>query len=304
MQQLVAEARAGKLEALSAWFPQVQYISRGYQTERRQPGTNANSAFLSQFNTTQQILSTTKYYDVKISGLHVELMQRLLDAVMIDVLYDVRATYYQVILDQETVGTAVENVELFTSLAERAEADWRIGTSILLNFNQAKVAVANATATYYQAVKQLKLDNDVLVRVLGYDPGSVEIGLAESEIPVAAIPDIGEKLARAEEVFAAESLKGMIFKPGFPEGEVRVMNALFTPGEMDYWETTALKFQPTLQSVGTEVKIARTNVRKCGENMRRRFILRGTTAVTRRGCSTFHLRTFSTSAIGGRSGLS
>jgi len=110
LQQLVAKSRQGRLEAVSKWFPEIVLISSGYKTEKRQAFTGTHSAFLSQFNVTQALLSTERYFNLRISTLVVQQLNFLLDAIVIDVLFDVRQAYYKVILDLQDINTAKTSV--------------------------------------------------------------------------------------------------------------------------------------------------------------------------------------------------
>ncbi len=244
MRELVAKAESGRLVSLSRWLPQVELISRGYTTEKVQVLTGAKRAFLSQFNALQNIISTDDYYDMRISGLLVQQMRLLFDALLIDILLDVRVAYYQVVFDRMTIATAEEHVELFQSLANRAEADYRIGTAILLTANQAKVAIANATNAYYQAVKAYKEDVDRLATLLGFDAGEIELVVASETIPVQEVPLLAEKMARVE---------GRAANIGPP---------LFSLEEMRGWECMALRQRPSLRAEETAVKIAQKQVAK------------------------------------------
>jgi len=256
LQQLVAKSRQGRLEAVSKWFPQVALISSGYKTEKVQTFTGTHSAFLSQFNVTQALLSTERYFNLRISTLVVQQLDLLLDSIIIDVLYDIRQAYYKIILDMQEIATAKTNIDLFMDLAIKEQNKYQIGTSILLNVNQSQVRIANATKAYYQAVKELKIDLDYFVQILGYDPGTVEIELSETNIPIMSIPDIASKVKLVDEVFRSQFENGLIFKEGYPYTQEKLMRNLFSPHEIACWENTALCYRPTLRARATGVKIA------------------------------------------------
>jgi outer membrane protein TolC len=255
LQQLVGKAIEGRLEAVSKWFPEIVLISAGYRTEKRDAFTGVHSAFLSQFNVTQALFSTEKFFNLRISSLTVQQLKLLLQAITIDVLYELRTAYYRVVLDCLNIETAKTNIDLFSDLAEMQESKHRIGTSILLNVNQSLVNAANATKDYYDAVKQLKIDRDNLVRILGYDPGTVDLAIAEEEIPIMSIPELSAKVEKAGQVFTGNG-GGLIFKKGFPETQEILMNNLFTGNEISCWENLAIAYRPTLRSQAANVKIA------------------------------------------------
>lgn len=256
LQELVSKAKQGRLEAVSKWFPEVALMSAGYKTEKVQLFTNSRSAFISQFNVTQALLSTERFFNLRISSLVVEQLKYLLDAITIDVLYEVRQAYYRVVLDYFDIETAKTNIDLFTDLARKQQINYKIGTSILLNVNQSMVRIANATKAYYQAIKRLKVDMDYLAQILGYNPGTVVIELADYSFPIMEIPTIAVKVNLADEVFKNQFIDGLIFKEGYPYTQEKIMQDLFSAQEMACWENTALIFRPTLKSKATDVKIA------------------------------------------------
>jgi len=263
LSNLLERAKQGRLESLSKWWPEVYLISRGYKTEKKQAITNTKSAFISQFGLVQSLFSTDRYYNVKIAGLVVEQLKLLLDAMIIDVLYDVRVAYYKVIYDVLAVNIAKQAIEIFDVLAKREESNFRIGTTILLTLNQSKVAIANATSVYYQALRNLEVDKDVLVTALGYDAGSFLFEPDDIHFPLEEIPLIGEKLSKVEGIFANEGFdQSPIYRSGFPRNQGRAMLGLFSDYEMQYWEDQAISLRPDLKSKGYEVKIAETNIMK------------------------------------------
>lgn len=260
MVQLYEKSKQGRLESISKWLPVVSVISRGYKTQIKQTATNTRSAFISQFNLTQALFSTNNYYDVKISNLQVQYLKYLLDAIIIDVLYDVRTAYYKILLDFQNIDTAQTNIDLFSSLAERMQSDYNRGTSILLNVNQSKVVIANATSAYYQAIKQLNVDLDILATILGYNAGEVKIEFPNKKIPIETIPEIATKVNHVEQIFSEK--KDLIYKPNFPQTEMALMQNLFSPQEIQGWEQIALCLRPELRSKCTEIQIAEKNVQK------------------------------------------
>jgi outer membrane protein TolC len=260
--QLYQSAKAGRLVSLSQWLPQIELVSYGYKVQHRQANTRSYSSFISQFKLMQHLFSTDAYYDVKISGLVAENLKLLLEALMIDVLFDVRTAFYQVILDTQNISTAKTNVEILTSLAVRMESNLNRGTSILLNVNQSKVAIANATSQYYQAIKQLEVDLDRLVNLMGYVPGTVRLDFATKEIPLFEIAEIGDKVLKVMKIFNDKPPQGAIYKEDFPLSEEEAMKSLFTPEEICCWEKLALALRPELKSKVKEWQIADEKVQK------------------------------------------
>jgi outer membrane protein TolC len=262
LRHLLDRAKQGRLEDFSKWFPQIALVSQGYKTEKPDLFTKTRSVFLTQFYLTQALFSTNRYYNLRISALALQQIRALLEAIIIDVLYEARTAYYKIILDQETIETTQKNIELFAELAEKEERRYRIGTSILLNVNQSQVAVANATKAYYEAVKILKIDKDRLSIILGYNPGFTSIELPQEEIPVDQIPSLKNKLSRVESLFKPEGEDTLIFTKGFPATQELVMNHLFSQSEIRCWEKTALCYNPSLQAKEKDIRIANQEVNK------------------------------------------
>lgn len=262
MKQLVQIAKQGKLESLSKWMPEINFISSGYKTGRIQTGTNSRSAFISQFSLMQALFSTDRFYNLKIANLEAAYLEILLNSLAIDLLYAVREAYCRVILDRQNVQTARQNIKIFSDLAAQMESNYKIGTSILLSVNQSKVAIANSASVYYEAVRTLKVDMDKLAALLGYNPGSVELKIAEDEIPIETIPVLASKVSRVQQVFLEGGKLAEIYKPDFPKSEKALMQNLFSKFELKEWQQAALTYRPALYSKRVQVKMAGRQIQK------------------------------------------
>jgi outer membrane protein TolC len=264
VRELFLKANQGKLNSISKWLPEIQSMTLMYGLQKVSPVTRAKSSFETQLSLTQSIISTDKYYDVKIAALIVQQLQLLLNAAIIDALFEIRTAYYQVILDIEMIKAAKEKIDLLTMLAKRMEDRHQIGTSILYSVNQSKVAIANATTTYYEMIKRRKIDLDAMVSILGFTPGSIDITFATTEIPVDEITELKEKLNKMQDIFNKETiaLNERIFKGEYPLSEELPMKNLFTTSEMHSWEDLALKYQPNLKVYENYVQIADKEVSK------------------------------------------
>ncbi len=264
LKELYFKAKEGRLESLSKWWPKVEAMSVMYGLEKYSTVSMGYSAFETQVSLSQAILSTNRYYDVKISSLIVEQLELLLNAAIIDVLYQVRTSYYQVILDIENIAAAKEKVDLLYSLSIKAKDSYKIGTNILYGVNQSKVAISNATTYYYEQISQKKSDIDHLVNILGYIPGSIEVSFPKILIPVEEIKEIQEKLSKMQVVFNkhTSSLEDEIFTPHYPLSEERVMSKLYSKEEISKWQEVAMKYTPNVKVHENYVKIADKQVQK------------------------------------------
>lgn len=264
LRELLLKAKEGRLITLSKWLPEVNAMSIMYSLEKPSLLTLSKSAFLTQLSLTQAILSTDLYYDVKIADLILEQAGLLLNAALIDALYEVRSAYYQVILDIELIKAAKEKVDLLASLSKQMEDRYKVGTAILYNVNQSKVAIANATTYYYDLIKQRKIDLDQLASILGFIPGDVEITFAKIDLPVLEIEELKDKLAQLQHVFNQEALElsEKIFAGEYPLTEEKSMKKLYTISEIKKWEAEALRYQPNLKVYENYVEIASKEISK------------------------------------------
>lgn len=267
VRELLNKAKEGRLEAISKWMPKITAFTTGYAASADQFFTNSKSAFFTQLALTQSIFSSDVYYNIKIASLVEEQLQLLLNAAIIDALYRVRVAYYKVILDIENIHAANDKVELLAYLAKRMEDRFEIGTSILYNVNQSKVAIANATTQYYEAIKQKKVDLDTLAVALGFDPGDVKITMASIDLPVEKIPELHAKLCSLKPILnqSTHDLDERIFDEDFeeyPESEQRRMKRLYSKAEIRGFEEKALDYQPSLKVYKNQVKIASKEVSK------------------------------------------
>ena len=262
--QLLEKAKQGKLESYSKWLPQLYGISEGYVTQKKQnPIFNHKHSFITQLVLTQALFSSDKYYNVQISDLYVKQLGLLLEAAVNDVLFQVRTSYYLVILDQKNIATAKENIDLFTSLAKKMEGYFVSGLAILYDLNQSKVIVANALTRYYQAVKSYKIDRDYLVETLGYEPGSITFELIEREFPLQNYPDIAFKLKSVETIFQNQGYSyDSIYIDDFVNQQDYQLNKMYSKEEISTWEKLAEKYRPSLLLTENRLSIAKKTVEK------------------------------------------
>jgi outer membrane protein TolC len=263
VEQLYERSKQHRLEAFSKWFPTLLASTEAYRTPgSHPPNYGGKNQFLTQLSLMQTLFDSDTYYGVKIASLEKEQLKMTLEAAVNDALYAVREAYYRVILDYETLGVAEEHVALLTRLAERMSDRYRIGTAILYNVNQSKVAIANATTRYYQVQKELKSDIDLLVKVLGFDPGTEMVTFPKIDLPILEIPEIAEKVSLVENIFKERGGEdALIYKEGFPRTEQIFMSDLFTEREMRDWEIVALNYRPSLRESKKKVEVASEIVR-------------------------------------------
>lgn len=259
LEELYLRAKEGRQVAIAEYLPKLEAISEAYRINRKQPTLPepSQSAFMTQLTLTQSILSTDKIYDIKIAELLVQQLEILVKSMVNDILMEVRDQYYkQVLLEKQTL-IASSHVEILQILSRRVDDRFKIGTATSFEVNQSKVALSNALSLYYNKVKEKKVGFNQFAVYLGFDPGRVDLGIKDQEIPLASIEEIQSKIVKFRELFTNESIKyGFIYQPSFLSEKERLIHTLFTPQEYTYWETVTLKYRPALMMAKNGVAIA------------------------------------------------
>jgi outer membrane protein TolC len=257
--ELIEMARQGRLEAISKWLPELTWMSEGYRTQKPITALKLKkpTAFMSELSLTQNLFSAQLYRQVKISSLLIEQFTRLLEAAKNDILYQTRTLYFQVALDRKKLKTAEEHIDLLNYLAEKMQGKFNIGEATAYNVNQARVAVDNATDTYYFALKNSKTHEDELVKTLGYDPGDNPFSFDQKDLDIWLIPELANKVHRAESIFQEEK----ILKSTFVKLQSKIMNQIFTKEEFAKWKTLANIHRPDMLLSQTNIKVAEETVK-------------------------------------------
>ncbi len=238
--ELLRKASYGVLESYTKWLPQLEAQSAVYQTQIPQtPILNAKTGFLSQLSLSQAVLSTDRYYGVILQKLYKEELNIIYAALINDITFRVKSAYYKVVLDQQKIVTTTERVRLLTDLHKEMQSRYAIGETIIYNVNQSKVALVNATASYYEAVRDLKTDKDQLAYLMGFDPACIEVKIEGAS---ERIPCLESKMALAED-------------PGLNQ-------TFFSEKEILYYENLSNKERPEIFKAYNSYKIAVEEVRK------------------------------------------
>lgn len=244
--QLIQKAEWGVLESYTQWMPKLEAGSAFYQTQIPQlPILDSRHGYLSQLSLSQAVLSTNRYYGVVLQKLYLEELRLIYAALINDLSYQVKSAYFKVILDKQQIATTEERVSLLSELHKEMQGKFKIGETIIYNVNQSKVALVNATASYYRAVKDLKDDQDALVQLIGFDPACLSIDVKGDK---QELPPLSSKLLAAE-----EKVK---------ETDLVIKNAFFTPNEIAYYEELSNKQRPELFKAYNNYKIACEEVNK------------------------------------------
>jgi outer membrane protein TolC len=160
------------------------------------------------------------------------------------------------------VKTAQEHIDLLSYLADRMQGKYNIGEATAYNVNQARVAVANVTDTYYKTVQNLKSHEDELAKTLGFDPVDQPFVFNQEDIDVMQVPELAEKVLLAETIFQEEC----ILKSQFVTMQNRIMDKIFSKSEFAKWSVYADAHRPDILLSQTNVKLAEETVKlKKGE---------------------------------------
>ncbi|PCI76211.1 hypothetical protein COB21_04695 [Candidatus Aerophobetes bacterium] len=270
IEELYMRSKQGKQVAIADYLPKLEAVSEGYRTQQKQhtvQGQNNNS-FLTQLSLTQALLSTDKFFDIKIAELLVKQLEILLKSMVNDILFEVRDQYYKLVLIEKQTLIAQSHVEILSILSRRVDDRFTIGTATSFEVNQSKVALSNSLSAYYKKVKERKVNFNQFSVFLGFDPGRVAIGIKDKEIPLESIEDIQSKLERFRQIFTDEPVKfGFIYAPDFLEHKESLVHQLFNPQEYTYWEDITLKKRPALLRARNAIAIAS----KEGDKMKGRY---------------------------------
>jgi outer membrane protein TolC len=167
-----------------------------------------------------------------------------------------------VALDHKKVKTAQEHIDLLSYLADRMQGKYNIGEATAYNVNQARVAVANVTDTYYKTVQMLKSHEDEFSKTLGFDPEDSPVIFNQEDIDVMQVPELAEKVKVAEAMFQEEG----ILKSQFVAMQSRIMDKIFSKAEFSKWNAYADCHRPDILLSDTQVKLAEETVKlKRGE---------------------------------------
>lgn len=252
-QQLIQRAEWGVYQSYSDWLPQIQAYSQAFKTQFTQAPMNPTSTlgFLSQIYLTQSLFSTDNYYGTQIQKLYKDEANWIYSSLINEISYQVKSAYYKVVLDKQQIETTKERVDLLSRLHEEMRGRYKIGETIIYNVNQSKVALINATASYYQAIKDYKSDLDSLAQIIGFDPACVTLVVNSLKTEFSEICLIASKLKKAEERMSEDTVPVAIEK-----------NSFFSETEIVYFESLSNKQRPELFRAYTIYKIAVQEVNK------------------------------------------
>lgn len=186
-------ARQVYLQAWSAWLPSVS-ASASYADDSL-PGHYTTGVGLN-----QTLFENSSYWNVRLKKIDWAIAKANFAALKNDLLYELRLSYYGLIVTRQEVQAAQENVDLLQASYEREKSRFELGDTTSFQMNQSKVALSSALADLYAARALHKKAYQRLYVAMGMEPSCLEqkIELKESEIPVDSIGLIRDLLVDLE----------------------------------------------------------------------------------------------------------
>lgn len=242
LEEMVNEAKAGKIISLAAWLPSLEATSLNFFNASYQTFYNMQNTFATIFSLSQNLFETDAYYDLKISDLNLKKVEFLYETLKNEITYDVKSSYYKIIYDLEKVATQKEHVDLLAALLQRMKDRLKIGEAIALNVNQSQVAYITQKTKFVEAVKILKDDLHAFSKLLGFNPEEIEFVIRDERFDFAKYPFL-------EKLFLAA------------DGSQEVLH-LFSKSTIDELEREIIVNNPSLKTQNMALKMMNETVKK------------------------------------------
>lgn len=204
-EESVKRAKLEQEKQFSRFFPTLSYESEFQASQQKKFYPNefdttrtfpsSHQGYRSSFLVSQSLVDTDQIFGYKQKTEENRAEQMWQKADLSTLLYTLRVQYYRVIALKESLETAQETLDFLTYALEQEERKHKIGNSTPFEVDQNKVALSNATAGYYETLKDLKNARLDLLFTLGEDPShEPDLVLQEKQLPLERIPLIQEKL--------------------------------------------------------------------------------------------------------------
>ncbi len=248
-------------EAYSRWFPQITYSAEYRQSQRSELYLDIYSTefglfkhgYWSSFDVTQPLFSPHLLFDLRARRNEEEAAHARYAGSLNDLLFALRQSFYAVALYENTMDIRRETVDYLSYAMEIEQRRLEAGTTISLEFNRSKAAVANAISSYYTALRNLKSSRNALILNLGIDPMlEPQLSLESNRFPLASIPPIALKLPL---------IKGMNFARQIERLDASRQLLVFSELEVLHYYTQAEEQRPILKERAEEMEAAQQVVR-------------------------------------------
>ncbi len=242
------------LQTHSQWYPSATLSNRYTKTEHPN-AYGENTAHTTGVSLGQEIFNTDLYYLAKNGGHAYDILRLDLSSLANDIIYQVRSTYYMIVLLQEQVHVYEENIKHLLDAQRQEKHKFELGESTNFDLNQSTVAVANALTPYYEATKELKVAKNTLSRLLVTE----DTVITETTIPILQVREIAEKLTILQ--LLTENEQGASFIDRFilhnlGDIDQEVNLPLFTDDEILQWESIATTQKPSIKKEKLSLEIA------------------------------------------------
>ncbi|MBN4067064.1 TolC family protein [Simkania negevensis] len=266
MKELVAKGGYDRRAVVAKWFPELSF-SYTASTFEEPPLlstllVSSTAFYSSRLALKQALFSTDLYYAVKVANLDYKGVKIEYAKALNDLLFNVRALYYKVVLDGEIVATEKEHIALLEKMTHETKRKYDVGEGTLFDLNDSKAVVANAMIPYYKAVEQLDNDKDVLAQLLGIGITLFEQTQLSTEISTITPAGLKEKLTRRIESSSEQndpfplSTESIWHEAGdsslFPD-----FGMLFTSQDYSAWEGVAMATSPSLQKAANALHLSK-----------------------------------------------
>lgn len=194
-------------EAFSHWFPLITYTAEYRQSQRSELYLDIYSTefglfkhgYWSSFDLKQPIFSPHLLFDLRAKGFEEEAARAHCAGSLNELLFALRQSYYAVALYENTLDVRRETVDYLSYAMEIEQRRLEAGTTIPLELNRSKAALANAISQYYTALRDLKTSRNGLILNLGIDPIlEPQLSLENNRFPLFSVPEIALKLQQIE----------------------------------------------------------------------------------------------------------
>lgn len=200
IREAVEQGQLRALQALARYLPQVGIAGtadRAHhgQLQRYEWKTASTLRLL------QRIVSMQDVYNIKLRHSDWLRLQSVLGELKTNLLFAVRSSYYQIVLQQEQVEVQEKNIAILKDEFESERDRFDVGECTQFEVNRSRVAVSNAQTALYSAIRDLKSSRNQFLRLLGIDPDR-SLQLSAETIPVESVDLLRQKLEQPELDFA------------------------------------------------------------------------------------------------------
>lgn len=125
-------------------------------------------------NLTQPLFDVSRYANYRKGQIGQELAQTTLDSAEQQLMIDVAAAYFNVLLAQDTLAATEVAKKAYLSQLEQAKTEFEIGTATITDTNEAQADYDGAIADEIQTQSDLEVSRNTLARLTGLSPLQIQ----------------------------------------------------------------------------------------------------------------------------------